>query len=305
MEQAIKNFLLFMSKNRLLNRTAKKYGLLLGAKRFVAGETIEEAVQVIKQLNTRGITVTLDNLGEFVFSEKEAVSRAEECVKALEAMDRGKVDATLSVKLTSLGLDVSYDLCRQNMVKILETARKYHNSVNIDMEDYGHLEDTLRLYEDLREQGYGNVEIVLQGYLRRSASDLEKLDKWGTVLRLVKGAYKETADVAFTEKSQINENFKKLIAMQLQTGNYVGVATHDEEAVRYTKEYVKEHNIALDKFEFQMLYGICTDMQLQLIQEGYRVRVYLPYGRDWYGYLMRRLAERPSNVLLVIKGMFK
>lgn len=302
MEQALKNFFLFMANNRFFNKAAKKYGLRLGARRFVAGETLEAALDVIKELNKKGMAVTIDHLGEFVDKPDEANLMAKGCQAALEGIAREQVNANLSLKLTSMGLDISKDLCLNNLRGILSTAKQHNNFVRIDMEDYAHLEDTLEIYHHLREE-FDNVGLVIQAYLYRSERDMEELAKLKTNLRLVKGAYKESPEVAFPDKKDVDENFKKLINMQLDWGHYAAVATHDEKIIQFTKAYVAEQGISHDQFEFQMLYGIRPELQERLVAEGYRVRIYVPYGNDWYGYFMRRLAERPANVAFVLKGM--
>ncbi|QZT33808.1 proline dehydrogenase [Caldalkalibacillus thermarum TA2.A1] len=304
MEQALKNFFLFMAKNKTFNRLAKKYGLALGARRFVAGETLQDALGVFRELNDKGLMATVDHLGEFVLNEQEANEMAEHCIAALEGMAREKLDCNLSLKLTSMGLDISKELCLANMRRIMDVAQKLGIFVRIDMEDYAHLEDTLDIFKTLR-QTYDNVGTVIQAYLYRSADDVEDLARLNSNLRLVKGAYKESPEVAYPDKRDVDENFKKLIRLQLENGCYAAVATHDEEIIEFTKQWVKENNIANDRFEFQMLYGIRSELQLRLVKEGYRVRVYVPYGHDWYGYFMRRLAERPANVAFVLKGMIK
>ncbi|GAA0368873.1 proline dehydrogenase [Bacillus horti] len=304
MEQLLKNFFLFMAKNKFFNRMAKKYGLRFGAGRFVAGETLEAALRSIKELNAEGMLVTVDHLGEFVYNEEEANHMAQHCVDALEAMDREKVNSNLSLKMTSMGLDISRELCLTNMRRILETAKKYNNFVRIDMEDYAHIEQTFDIYNELRKD-YDNVGLVIQAYLYRSEEDIDRLAEMNTNLRLVKGAYRESPKVAFPEKKDVDENYKKNIEQQLKHGHYAGIATHDEFIIEHVKEFVKREQIALDQFEFQMLYGIRTDLQKKLVEEGYRMRIYVPYGNDWYGYFMRRLAERPANVGFVIKGIFK
>ncbi|MDQ0338347.1 proline dehydrogenase [Caldalkalibacillus uzonensis] len=304
MEQVMKNFFLFMAKNKTLNRLAKKYGLALGASRFVAGATLDSALQVIHGLNAKGLMATMDHLGEFVYNEQEANDMADHCIAALEGMAREKLDCNLSLKLTSMGLDISKDLCLANMNRIMETAAALGIFVRIDMEDYAHLEDTLDIYKRLR-QNYDNVGTVIQAYLYRSADDVQDLAQLKTNLRLVKGAYKESPEVAYPEKQDVDDNFKKLIRLQLENGCYAAVATHDEAIIDYTKQFVQKNNVPYDCFEFQMLYGIRSELQLRLVEEGYRVRVYVPYGNDWYGYFMRRLAERPANVAFVLKGMLK
>lgn len=305
MEQLMRNFFLFMAKNKTLNRMAKKYGLRFGAARFVAGEKLDAALMVIRELNQRGMMVTIDHLGEFVYNEQEANEMADHCIDALKGIAREKVDSNLSLKLTSMGLDISQDLCLRNMRRILDTARETGNFVRIDMEDYAHLESTLEIYEQLREEGYDNVGLVIQAYLYRSLQDVEDLARYNTNLRLVKGAYKESVEVAYPDKADVDENYKKIIATQLKNGQYAGVATHDDAIIEFTKKFAKENDIPRDQFEFQMLYGIRTELQQKLVEEGYRVRIYVPYGNDWYGYFMRRLAERPANVGFVLKGIFK
>lgn len=304
MEQAMKNFFLFLSKNQTLNAAAKKWGLRFGANRFVSGETIDEAIAVVRQLNEKGLTCTLDHLGEFVFSVEEANESADYCIKTLEAIHQSGVDCNLSLKMTSLGLDISRELCMTNMRRILDTARQYGNIfVRIDMEDYAHNQVTMDILEELLQE-YDNVGTVIQAYLYKAADDIEKLKDKKVNFRLVKGAYKESPEVAFPEKADTDENYKKIIRQHLLNGGYAAVATHDEQIIAYVKQLVEEHNIPRSQFEFQMLYGIRTQSQIDLAREGYKMRVYVPYGKDWYGYFMRRLAERPANVAFVLKGMF-
>ncbi|MED0677469.1 proline dehydrogenase [Aneurinibacillus thermoaerophilus] len=299
-ETAMKNFFLFLSQNKPLNQAAKKWGLRFGASRFVAGETIREAINKVRDLNNKGLVCTLDHLGEFVFSREEAIEAADYCVKTLEAIHEAGVDSNLSLKLTQIGLDIDLDLCRRNMHRILYTAKKYGNFVRIDMEDYGHCQQTLDLLKELRQE-YDNVGTVIQAYLYRTEKDIEDLK--GVSLRLVKGAYKESPEVAYPDKKDVDENYKKIIKKHLLNGSYTAIASHDDQIISYTKQLVKEYNIPRDQFEFQMLYGIRTQSQIELAREGYKMRVYVPYGNDWYGYFMRRLAERPANVAFVLKGM--
>ncbi|HWO77131.1 MAG TPA: proline dehydrogenase [Bacillus sp. (in: firmicutes)] len=304
MERVMRNFFLFIAKNKSLTKLARKYGLRFGASRFVAGETIERAVQVIKDLNESGLLATVDYLGEFVDNESEANQMAEQTIKTIKAIGEEKLDAQLSLKLTSLGLDISDEIVLNNMQKILEEAGKYGVFVTIDMEDYSRCEKTLMLFKQLKTQ-VNNVGTVLQAYLYRTESDLHDLDAYEPNLRLVKGAYKESDEVAFPEKKDVDENYKKLIQIHLLNGHYTAIATHDDAIIDFTKKFVKEHQIPLDQFEFQMLYGIRPEKQLELVKEGYKMRVYVPFGTDWFGYFMRRLAERPANVAFVLKGMFK
>lgn len=304
MEKVMKNFFLFLSQNRLFTKLAKKYGLRLGASRFVAGETIGETIKVIRELNQKGLEVTLDYLGEFVDDEDESKERAKQMIEAIKAIGNENLNAQLSVKLTSLGLDLSDDIVLNNMREIMRVAKDYNVFVNIDMEDYSRCQKTIDIFKKLRLE-FENIGTVIQAYLYRSEKDVKELDKLNASLRLVKGAYKESPKVAFPNKSDVDANFKKLIELHLSNGNYTAVATHDEKIIEHTKNYVKENNLSKIQFEFQMLFGIQPDRQIELAEEGYKMRVYVPYGRDWYGYFMRRLAERPANVLFVLKGILK
>lgn len=304
MEALMRDMFQSLGKSRSANKLAKKYGLRFGASRFVAGESIKQATETVRQLNADGRVVTLDHLGEFVFTEEEANESAAMCIKTLDAIHEAGVNSTLSLKMTSLGLDISRDLCMRNMKRILDRAKQYGNFVRIDMEDYAHCQISIDIYRELR-QTYDNVGIVIQAYLYRTEQDIKDLNELKANLRLVKGAYKESPEVAFPEKKDVDENYKKIIAMHLKNGNYTGIASHDQAIINFTKDFVKKENISNDQFEFQMLYGICDDLQKQLVREGYRVRVYVPYGIDWFGYFMRRLAERPANVWFVLKNMFK
>ncbi|CAM3282308.1 MULTISPECIES: proline dehydrogenase [Brevibacillus] len=304
MEQAMKNFFLYLSNNKTLNAAAKKWGLRFGASRFVSGETISEAIQAVRQLNEQGLVCTLDHLGEFVFSVEEANESADYCIKTLEAIHQSGVDCNLSLKMTSLGLDISRDLCMNNMRRILDVAKKNGNIfVRIDMEDYAHNQVTMDILDELL-QDYDNVGTVIQAYLYKAADDIEKLKDKKVNFRLVKGAYKESPEVAYPNKPDVDENYKKIIKQHLLNGGYAAVATHDDAIIDYVKKLVQEHNIPRTQFEFQMLYGIRTQSQIDLAKEGYKMRVYVPYGNDWYGYFMRRLAESPANVKFVLKGMF-
>lgn len=297
-------FFLFLSKNRFLTNLAKKYGLRFGASKFVAGETIEEAIKVIKVLNKKGLSVTIDYLGEFVDSEKEAYEMTENSIKAIQAIRREGLNSQLSLKLTSMGLDISDKVVLHNMRRIMDAALENNVFVTIDMEDYSRCEKTLRIFKMLKSE-YDNIGTVLQAYLYRTEKDLHHLDDFSPNLRLVKGAYKESAEVAFPLKEDVDENFKKLISTHILNGHFTAIATHDDAIIEYTKQFVSQHKIGRDLFEFQMLYGIRSERQLDLVQEGYNMRVYVPYGTDWYGYFMRRLAERPANVAFVLKGIFK
>lgn len=304
MEQAMRNFFLFLSKNKFFTKMAKRYGLRFGAARFVAGETIEQAVAVIKDLNQKGLCVTIDYLGEFVDNEAEANEMADNSIEAIKSIGREGLDSQLSLKLTSMGMDISDDLVYRNMCRIMEAAQEHDVFVTIDMEDFSRCEKTLTIFKKLKTK-YPNIGTVIQSYLYRTEKDMMDLNDFSPNLRLVKGAYKESPEVAFPDKADVDENLKKIIKMHLLNGNYTAVASHDENIIQYTKDLVREYHIPIDQFEFQMLYGIRAERQLELVKEGYKMRVYVPYGTDWYGYFMRRLAERPANVAFIIKGIFK
>ncbi len=293
-----------LGKNTSANKLAKKYGLRFGASRFVAGESIKSAIEVVKRLNSEGKVVTLDHLGEFVYTDEEALESAAMCIQTLDAINEAGVNSNLSLKMTSLGLDISKELCMKNMRKILDRAKLHNNFVRIDMEDYEHCQLSIDIYKELRKD-YDNVGLVIQAYLFRTEQDIADLNQLNANLRLVKGAYKESPSVAFPEKKDVDENYKKIIKQHLLNGNYTAVATHDETMIEYTKSIVNEHQIPKEQFEFQMLYGICEEIQARLVKEGFKVRVYVPYGVDWFGYFMRRLAERPANVWFVLKNLLK
>jgi proline dehydrogenase len=277
------------------NALARKF-----ASRFVAGETIDTAIAAVRQLNGRGLSASLDLLGESVHNETEARVAGGEYIALLDRIAAEKLDANVSVKLTAMGLDISEDLCIAVMQEILECARQHRNFVRIDMESSEYTERTLdlfdhRLYPSFRE----NVGVVLQSYLRRTAGDVEHANELRCRVRLCKGAYQEPATVAFPEKRDVDANYVACLRRLMQDGNYPGLATHDERMIAEAIRFAREHGIGADKFEFQMLYGVRRDLQDKLRRDGWRVRVYVPYGTQWYPYLMRRLAERPANVAFI------
>lgn len=304
MEQLMRNVFQSMAKNKSANKWAKRYGLRLGAQKFVAGESIESAIEAIRALNAKGMAATLDHLGEFIFEEHEANEAADFCIKTLQAIHDSGVNSTLSLKMTQMGLDIRRELCMTNMRRILDVAKEYGLKVTIDMEDFGHCQITLDIFDELRKE-YDNVGTVIQAYLYRSLEDVVRLGNEGAHLRLVKGAYKESPEVAYPEKADVDSNYIKLIEAQLLSNGFSAIATHDEKVVEHIKQFIKNHDIPKEKYEFQMLYGIATDLQNRLNDEGYPVRIYVPYGNDWFAYFMRRLAERPANVAFVLKGMFR
>jgi proline dehydrogenase len=297
----LKDLFMGLSQNQFLNSAAKKYGLKMGAQSVVAGTNIEEAIQSIKELNAHGITCTVDNLGEFVFKKEEATEAKEKILQVIEAIHENNVDAHISLKPTQLGLDIEYELCLSNLKEIVHLANAYDMFVNIDMEDYSHLDPTFNLLDELSME-YDNVGTVIQAYFHEAQAYLEKYQNFR--VRIVKGAYKESEQIAYQDKTDIDRNFINLVEWHLLNGKFTSIATHDHRIINHVKEFVKKNNIPNDKFEFQMLYGFRKDLQLKLAKEGYNFCTYVPFGNDWYGYFMRRLAERPQNVNLVAKQVF-
>ncbi len=283
----------------------------LVSRRFVAGETLDEAISTIRRLNAQHILVTLDALGESVTSEAEARAAKDEYLRALNAIAANQVRSNVSVKLTQMGLDVSSDLCLDNMRQIISKARDIGASTRIDMEDSKHTQTTLNIFKTLREE-FDNVGIVIQAYLYRSEADMQALHALGANIRLCKGAYKEPPELAFPQKRDVDENYVKLAQAYLQPngngngkGAFLALATHDEKIINWAKGYAAAQHLGNDRFEFQMLYGIRPRLQRQLAAEGYKVRVYVPYGTHWYPYFMRRLAERPANVIFLLSNLIK
>lgn len=283
------------------NRMAKSF-----ANRFVAGESLDTALEAVTRLNARGISASLDLLGESVHNEAEARSAGREYVTMLDRIHERKADANVSVKLTAMGLDVAEDLCVAIMQDILQRAREYRTFVRIDMESSAYTERTLgifekRLYPEYRE----NVGIVLQSYLYRTFADVERANQLKARVRICKGAYKEPETVAYPDKKDVDANYVKCMHALMLHGNYPGIATHDEAIIAEAKRFAKANKISSDRFEFQMLYGVRRDLQDSLVREGYRMRVYVPFGTQWYPYLMRRLAERPANVAFITGNVLK
>jgi len=297
----LRNFFLHVSKNTLLNKAAKLWGLKLGASQVVAGDNIDSMVNRVKALNEKGFVCTLDHLGEFVNNIDEAMEATNHNIKTLEVIEKEKLDSQLSVKLTQLGMDIDRDFCVQNMYRILTVAKNHQIFVTIDMEDYDHCQLTIDILKELRKN-YKNVGTVIQAYLFCSVQDVKELK--GVPLRLVKGAYRESSEVAFQDKKSIDENFFHLIKTHLLSRSFTAIATHDHRIIARVKEFVNENSISFDQFEFQMLYGFRKDLQHELIKEGYQMRIYVPYGKDWFAYYMRRLAERPQNISFALKGLF-
>jgi proline dehydrogenase len=283
------------------NRLAKRF-----AKRFVAGETLDEAVAAVAALNARAITASLDLLGESVTNEREARAAGAQYLRVLDHIHEKKLDANVSLKLTAMGLDISEELCISVMQDVLDRARELSTFVRLDMEGSAYTERTLNLFADRLYPAYKeHVGIVLQSYLYRTRSDVERAVQLGCRVRLCKGAYNEPASVAFPEKEEVDRNYVLCMRMLLDKGNYPGIATHDPRIIDDAKRYVDAQQIDRSRFEFQMLYGIRRDLQEQLVRDGYRMRVYVPFGTQWYPYLMRRLAERPANVAFITGNVIR
>lgn len=278
-------------------------------RRFVAGETLDDAVRAVKKLNSEGLLATLDHLGESVVNADDARRAKDDYLVALDAIQQNNLQSHVSVKLTHMGLDIDPALCLDNMRQIVAKAHAIGTNARIDMEDSAHTQSTLNIFKTLREE-FDNVGVVIQAYLFRSEADMRELYAMGARVRLCKGAYKEPPTIAFPDKKDTDANFLKLAEIFLGgDGNYTGahlaLATHDAKIIAWAKQYIKEHHVPYDRFEFQMLYGIRTDLQKQLAKEGYTMRVYVPYGSQWYPYFMRRLAERPANVIFLVSNLFK
>lgn len=290
------------------------------ASRFIAGETLEEAVSAVQQLNANGMVATLDQLGENTQSSEEARAAAQGVIRIFEAIEENQLRCNVSVKLSQIGLTIDEQLCRENLAKILDAAQKLNNFLRIDMEDSGLTEKTIQMYTWARDAGFDNVGIVIQSYLYRSESDIQALGRYDTRVRLCKGAYKEPAAVAFPQKAQVDENFDRLADLLMQNAEAFGspqmsengrkpaipgIATHDQKRVDYMIRRAAERNLPPSAFEFQMLHGISRELQEGLAGKGYTVRVYVPFGTHWYPYYMRRLAERPANIWFFISSYFK
>lgn len=293
-----RDFFIALSNNQFLNNSAKKWGFNLGAEQFVGGTDIDSTIESVKELNAKGISCTVDNLGEFVSQKYESTAAKENILNLIERINKEGVDCHISIKLTQLGLDIDQDFCLANTEEIVALANKYNVFINIDMEDYAHFDQTLDILKALHEK-HSNVGTVIQSYLYRAEADMDKLKDLR--LRIVKGAYKESETVAYQSKEQIDRNFIELVKKRLSGDAFTSIATHDHHLINEIKAYVKSEGIDKDKFEFQMLYGFRTDMQEALANEGYNFCTYIPFGDDWYGYFMRRLAERPQNLNLIVK----
>jgi proline dehydrogenase len=310
-EQWLRDLLLYLSRLRWARTLISNFPLAWRvASRFIAGEQTKDAIVVAEQLNQQGMLATIDYLGESVTSSAEAEAACAEILTLFDQIQASGVQANVSVKLSQLGVNIDPTLARRNVLRLLERARQYNNRLRIDMEESALVDTTLAIYREFRQQGFDNVGVVIQAYLYRSADDIEQLIKEGAWVRLVKGAYKEASSVAYAAKVDTDAAFVRLTERMLSAearaaGVYLAVASHDDAMLRATIEYAKHNQLPQNAFEFQMLYGIRRDRQRALVAQGYRMRVYIPYGNAWYPYFMRRLAERPANLWFFVSNLVR
>ncbi len=299
----LRSLLLYLSERKGLQDFILRRKFARGlARRFVAGETLDEAIQVTRALNARGMLVTLDHLGESVEREDQAKRAAEAYRAILERVHEERVQTGISIKLTQIGLAIDPELCRGHLRSIAEAARRYDNFVRIDMEASEYVEPTLQLFYELNDE-FRNVGAVIQSYLRRSESDVNELSSRGASVRLCKGAYKEPDEVAFQRKKEVDASYAQLLEILMNSDSPLAIATHDSRIIDAAKRLLRTNSKRKAPAEFQMLYGVRRDVQAQLVAEGYRMRVYVPYGTEWYPYFMRRMAERPANLVFMLRAL--
>jgi proline dehydrogenase len=301
----LRTLLLELAKSSRLRRWITSNGTTRRwAQRFVPGEELNPAIEAARRCNQTGMTVSLDHLGENVASREDAERARQAYIEALDRIASENLDGNVSLKLTHLGLDLGEEFCAEQLNLVTQRAAALNNFVRVDMEGSAYTERTLRIVKHARANTVA-VGTVIQAYLYRSEKDIQDLLRIGCRIRLVKGAYKEPSQIAFPRKKDVDANFVKLMQLLLPSGIYHAIATHDPKMIEATTRFAAERGIAKDKFEFQMLYGIRTDLQARLVREGYRVRVYIPFGQDWFPYFMRRLAERPANLLFFARNLFR
>lgn len=306
LDNVSKAFFHFLSRSQTLKTLAARHGMRRPgsfARRFIAGETIDEAISAARTVEATGLLQTLDFLGESVSTLAEAEAAGRDYVGVIDAVIAAGIGRNLSIKLSQLGLDVDRASTIDNLRRILDRAPGFF--VRLDMESSAYTDRTFEVFDTLWQQDYRNIGVVLQADLRRTAQDVERINQLGARVRLVKGAYREPSSVAFPQKADVDQAYIGLMQRLLREGNYPAIATHDQVMIEAATQYATAHLIAPDRFEFQMLYGIRRDLQVRLVAQGYRVRVYIPFGRQWFPYFMRRLGERPANVAFVLKGIFK
>jgi proline dehydrogenase len=319
----LRSFLIYLSKAAWAQKLVTSWSFAWrAASRFVAGETVADAIRAIRELNEKCINATLDQLGEHTSTVEEADKTTEDILHLLDEIDKAGVRTNVSIKLTQIGMGLDEEICRQNLVRILEQVKRHGNFVRIDMEDTPYTDTTLSLYYSMLQRGFNvnQVGLVVQSYLYRTEADVRKLLEYHTHLRLVKGAYKEPSDKAFPKKADVDASFDLLTKLMIDAAcklevNRISadgrvppipaIATHDEKRIAFAKQYAEKVGLPREALEFQMLYGIRRDLQEQLVKQGYPVRVYVPFGTHWYPYFMRRLAERPANIWFFVSNYFK
>lgn len=301
----LRTLLLYLSERPWLRHwveTSRAASVL--TRRFVAGLTLDRGIEVCRRLNREGILVSLDHLGEYVNTEQEAEASLEHYLAALRRIAAEGLNASISIKLTQFGLNLSEELCLRNVERLMQAANENHGFVEYDMESHPYVDATLRIVTAMHER-YGRVRAVLQAYLYRTPQDAVDLCRRKIPVRLCKGAYREPPHVAYPRKSDVDRSFMRLTEMLLEQGTYPGLATHDPRMIRHALIHARRLSLAREAFEFQMLYGIRRDLQRSLVRRGYRLRLYVPYGDAWYPYLMRRLAERPANLLFIARNLLR
>src|SRR5688572_15712087 len=319
----LRSFLIYLSKAAWAQKLVTNWGLAWhAASRFVAGERVADAVRAVRELNEKGINATLDHLGEHTSTADEAEKATDDILLVLNEIEKARVRANISIKLTQIGMGLDEEICRQNLVRILEQVKKCNNFLRIDMEDTPYTDITVSLYLSMLQRGFNTCQVglVLQSYLFRTEADLRKLLNYRTHIRLVKGAYREPADKAYPKKVDTDANFDLLSKIVIDAALKINpnkvspdgrippvaaIASHDEKRIAFAKQYAEKVGLPKEALEFQMLYGIRRDLQVQLVKEGYPVRVYVPYGTHWYPYFMRRLAERPANIWFFVSNFFR
>jgi proline dehydrogenase len=319
----LRSFFIYLSKAAWAQKLITSWGFAWkAASRFVAGESIEDAIRAIRELNAKGINATLDHLGEHTSTAEEADKSTQDILTVLHEIDKAGVRANVSIKLTQIGMGLDEETCQQNLVRILELARQHNNFVRIDIEDTPYTDMTISIYNAMLERGFTTrtMGMAVQSYLYRAEADVKKLLETGTRFRLVKGAYKEPADKAYPKKADVDANYdlltKIMIDANLKLENNTisddgrvppipAIASHDEKRIIFAKQYAEKVGLSKKGIEFQMLYGIRRELQERLVKEGYPVRVYVPFGTHWYPYFMRRLAERPANIWFFISNYFR
>ena len=297
-----------LSRSTTLKRLASSYGMATPrsfARRFIAGEQVEDAIAAARALQAKGLLLSLDYLGESVATTAQATAATREYIRLIDDIVAADIERNISLKLSQLGLAIDRATCVDNMRRILEPARRHDFFVRIDMEQSDYTEVTLEVFETLWNLDYRNIGVVLQSYLYRTERDLRRMNELGARVRLVKGAYKEPASVAYQQKADVDAAYLRQMRLLLDHGTYPAFATHDVALLDEIKAYAAERNVARDRYEFQMLYGIRRDLQSRFVADGYRMRIYVPFGREWFPYFMRRLGERPANVIFVLRAILR